>query len=140
MKPLRLVVDAFGPYAGRQVLDFAELRGRSFFLIHGLTGAGKTSLLDAMCFALFGQSTGSRIGRQLRSDHAEPTAETRVLFDFSLGTSLYRIERSPEFERAKKRGQGGVRQPPRAALLQGQASMLREPTHAAGDAGGNWQG
>src|SRR5690349_17130908 len=116
MKPLRLVIDAFGPYAGRQVLDFAELRGRSFFLIHGPTGAGKTSLLDAMCFALFGQSTGSRIGRQLRSDHAQPTAETRVLFDFALGKAVYRIERSPEFERAKRRGQGVVRQPPRATL------------------------
>jgi exonuclease SbcC len=58
MKPLRLEVHAFGPYAGRQVLDFGELAGRSFFLIHGQTGAGKTSILDAICFALYGQSSG----------------------------------------------------------------------------------
>src|SRR5690349_7373339 len=118
MKPLRLVVDAFGPYAGRQVLDFAELRGRSFFLIHGPTGAGKTSILDAMCFALYGESTGSRSGKQLRSDHAEPSAATCVMFEFSLGQAVYRIERSPEYERPKKRGQGVVRQPPKATLWQ----------------------
>ena len=58
MKPLKLTVRAFGPYPGEQVLDFAELKGRSFFLIHGPTGAGKTSILDAICFALYGQASG----------------------------------------------------------------------------------
>ena len=58
MKPLRLTVNAFGPYAREQAFDFADLKGRSFFLIHGPTGAGKTSVLDAMCFALYGQASG----------------------------------------------------------------------------------
>ncbi len=58
MKPLRLTMKAFGPYAGEESLDFANLKGRNFFLIHGPTGAGKTSILDAICFALFGDSSG----------------------------------------------------------------------------------
>ena len=84
MKPLRLEVHAFGPYAGTQVLDFTELRGRAFFLIHGQTGAGKTSLLDAICFALYGQTSGGsgssgRTPRQMRSDHANPATLTKVV-------------------------------------------------------------
>ena len=60
MKPLKLTVRAFGPYATEQVFDFAHLNGRSFFLIHGPTGAGKTSILDAICFALYGAVPGAR--------------------------------------------------------------------------------
>ena len=55
MRPIKLAVQAFGPYAAEQVFDFAALEGRSFFLIHGPTGAGKTSILDAICFALYGR-------------------------------------------------------------------------------------
>ncbi|HWE96406.1 MAG TPA: SMC family ATPase [Tepidisphaeraceae bacterium] len=117
MKPLRLTVRAFGPYAAEQIFDFSELRGRSFFLIHGPTGAGKTSILDAICFALYGESTGpGRQGRQLRSDHADPAASTEVIFDFRLGDDDYRAHRSPEYDRPRKRGEGTVRQPPKATL------------------------
>ena len=59
MRPIKLTVRAFGPYAGEQVFDFDALDGRSFFLIHGPTGAGKTSILDAICFALYGVASGS---------------------------------------------------------------------------------
>ncbi|MDB5303310.1 MAG: chromosome segregation protein, partial [Phycisphaerales bacterium] len=117
VKPLRLTLRAFGPYAGEQVFDFSELKGRSFFLIHGPTGAGKTSILDAICFALYGESTGpGRQGRQLRSDHADPAAATEVTFEFALGEDVYIALRSPEYERPKKRGEGTVRQPPKATL------------------------
>jgi DNA repair protein SbcC/Rad50 len=117
MKPLRLILHAFGPYAGEQVLDFADLRDRTFFLIHGATGAGKSSILDAMCFALYGESSaGIRAGRQLRSDHADAATATEVIFDFRLGDETYRVQRSPEYERPKKRGEGTIRQPPRATL------------------------
>jgi DNA repair protein SbcC/Rad50 len=117
MKPLRLTVQAFGPYAGEQVFDFADLRGRSFFLIHGPTGAGKTSVLDAICFALYGQTSGSlRSGRQMRSDHADAATLTRVVFEFAIGPDVYRVERQPEQERPKKRGTGTVVQDQEATL------------------------
>ena len=71
MRPLLLKMSAFGPYAGEQELDFSQLKGRSFFLIHGATGAGKTTILDAMCFALYGDTSGGlRDSRSMRSDHA----------------------------------------------------------------------
>lgn len=106
MKPLKLTVCAFGPYASEQVFDFADLNGRSFFLIHGPTGAGKTSILDAMCFALYGQASGSRAPRELRSDHADPKELTQVSFDFVIGPERYRIHRNPEQQRPRKRGLG----------------------------------
>ncbi|BAV33964.1 chromosome segregation protein SMC [Sulfuricaulis limicola] len=117
MKPLRLVMQAFGPYADRQEIDFRQLGGRSLFLIHGQTGAGKTSILDAICFALYGESSGSfREPRTLRSDHAPPDVPTEVVFDFSVGAERYRIKRTPEQERPRKKGEGMTRVPPEATL------------------------
>src|SRR5215468_5562187 len=105
MKPLRLILRAFGPYAGEQAFDFGSLQGRSFFLIHGPTGAGKTSILDAMCFALYGDTSGgSRDAERMRSDHARADAPTEVTFDFALGADLYRVRRSPRQPRPRKRG------------------------------------
>ena len=112
MRPLRVVMEAFGPFAGEQALDFAELRGKSFFLITGPTGSGKTTVLDAMSFALYGvtsggpESEGGRSGASMRSDHADPGLLTRVTFDFALGARRYRIVREPEQERPKQRGDG----------------------------------
>src|SRR5438067_7609226 len=107
MKPLKLTVQALGPYAGEQSFDFAELKGRSFFLIHGPTGAGKTSILDAMCFALYGQASGpGRAPRQMRSDHADLGTPTKVVFEFAVGPDHYRVERWPDQERPKQRGTG----------------------------------
>src|SRR5438132_13522322 len=104
MRPMRLQVRGFGAYAGEQAFDFAELGGRSFFLIHGPTGAGKTSILDAICFALYGQTSAAGAGRtakQMRSDHAAPSTLTRVVFDFSLRGESYRVIRIPEQERPR---------------------------------------
>ncbi|GBG56885.1 nuclease SbcCD subunit C [Sporomusaceae bacterium FL31] len=107
MRPLRLTISAFGPYAGVQQLDFADLKGRSFFLIHGPTGSGKTTILDAICFALYGDTSGtSRDAKSVRSDHAASQTPTEIEFDFSIGTAAYRIHRSPEQVRPKKRGDG----------------------------------
>ena len=117
MKPLKLTVRAFGPYATEQVFDFSRLGGRGFFLIHGPTGAGKTSILDAITFALYGQASGSLRGaKDLRSDHADPATPTEVQFDFSVGESFYRVRRSPEQLRPRKRGAGFATQPQDAAL------------------------
>jgi len=107
MRPLKLVMSAFGPYAGTQELDFRELGDRSFFLIHGPTGSGKTTILDAMCFALYGDTSGAqRDGRQMRSDHAGLPTVTEITFDFAIGADVYRIKRNPEQERPKRRGEG----------------------------------
>lgn len=107
MKPLRLLTRAFGPYAGQQVLDFRLLGARTLFLIHGPTGSGKTTILDAICFALYGECSGEeRDARRMRSDHAAPDMTTEVVFDFRLGEEDYRVYRRPEQDRPKKRGEG----------------------------------
>ena len=117
MRPLRLAMRAFGPYAGEQELDFTVLGAATCFLIHGPTGAGKTSILDAICFALYGEASGGeRDPRRLRSDYAEPGTLTEVEFDFRLGDQVYRVSRSPEQERPKARGSGTTTQQPKAHL------------------------
>jgi exonuclease SbcC len=107
MRPLKLTISAFGPFAGTQTIDFTELGERTFFLIHGPTGSGKTTVLDAICFALYGDTSGAeREGKQMRSDHADVNTVTEIAFDFTTGAESYRIKRSPEQERIKKRGEG----------------------------------
>ncbi|MBN1662794.1 MAG: SMC family ATPase [Deltaproteobacteria bacterium] len=117
MKPLALSMQAFGPYAAVQTLNFDALEGRQFFLIHGPTGAGKTTILDAVCFALYGASSGAeREGSAMRSDHADPATPTEVTFDFAVGQQAYRVRRRPKQERPKKRGGGTTTDEPQAAL------------------------
>lgn len=136
MKPLKLTMSAFGPYAGMQVIDFRELGGRSFFLIHGPTGSGKTTILDAMCFALYGESSGAlRDGRQMRSDHADLSAATELTFDFSVGAEVYRIKRNPEQERPRRRGAGTAVMKADAALWK-RTGLINEDEEGAVLAGG----
>lgn len=117
MKPLRLRMRAFGPYTDEQVLDFGQLGDRSFFLIHGPTGAGKSTILDAICFALYGETSGGeRHPSSMRSDHASPEVLTEVTFDFTLARSTYRVTRCPDQDRVRKRGGGTTRQRPTATL------------------------
>ena len=107
MKPIYLEMHAFGPYAGKQVIDFRTLETRNLFLIYGPTGAGKTTVLDAICYALYGDTSGSRrSGAHMRSEYASSQEPTSVCFIFSIGTKYYRVERQPEQEIAKKRGNG----------------------------------
>lgn len=117
MIPLRLVMHAFGPYAGEQIIDFQDLQDRKLFLIYGPTGAGKTTILDAMCYALYGDTSGDlRSGAHMRSEYASPKEATSVTFSFAMGTKYYRIDRSPEQEIAKKRGTGLKKEGAKAAL------------------------
>lgn len=117
MKPIRLKLCAFGPYAAEQVVDFRELRGRNFFLIHGPTGGGKTSLLDAICYALYGDTSDlDRTAEQMRSHLADPATATSVCFDFALGQKCYRVSRSPEQQRPKRRGGGTMSDAPKACI------------------------
>jgi exonuclease SbcC len=118
MKPIRLTLSAFGPYAAEQTVDFRELRGRSFFLIHGPTGGGKTSLLDAISYALYGDTSGhERTAEQMRSHLADPAMATSVCFDFVLGAKSYRVTRSPQQERPKRRGGGTMTEAPKASIF-----------------------
>ena len=107
MKPISLTIEAFGPYRDSVTLDFNELQNHSMFLISGPTGAGKTSILDAMVYALYGEPSGEvRKTDAIRSDFAEPDRMTRVDFSFAIGDARYRVERLPKQMVAKKRGTG----------------------------------
>ena len=119
MKPLYLEMNAFGPYAGRQVIDFQQLGDRNFFLIYGPTGAGKTTILDAICYALYDDTSGHiRSGAAMRSEYATPEQMTYVRVDFALGAKRSRVERQPEQTIAKKRGTGTKVEKASAALYE----------------------
>jgi len=117
MKPLSLTLQAFGPFAATETIDFSRLGEQAFFLIHGPTGAGKTTLLDAICFALYGDTSGGeRSAQAMRSANAAPGLRTEVALEFSLGDRRYRVTRSPTQERPKLRGEGTVTENARAQL------------------------
>lgn len=117
MRPLSLSMSAFGPFATTQTIDFTALGNNPLFLINGPTGAGKTSLLDGICFALYGKTTGNeREGSQMRCDMAANSLLTEVSFSFQLGSDSYRIRRVPEQDRAKKSGDGSTVQKSEAQL------------------------
>jgi len=129
MRPLRLTLDGFGPYAARQEVDFAALGPHRLFLICGPTGAGKTSLLDAICFALFGESSGDeRRPGHLRSLHAALDRPTEVTFDFAQAGRRWRIRRQPEWERPRQRGEGTMKQATRVALWEMSGDVAGPPT------------
>ncbi|MEZ5126634.1 MAG: SMC family ATPase [Thermoleophilia bacterium] len=117
MRPLALSMQAFGPYKTTETIDFAELGGNKLFLIHGETGAGKTSILDAIVFALYGDTSGGeRQASQMRCESAAPALPTEVVFDFALGARTFRIVRRPKQENAAQRGSGMVQKQAYAAM------------------------
>ncbi|POX40649.1 SMC family ATPase [Streptomyces sp. Ru73] len=117
MKLHKLTLAAFGPFGGVQTVDFDRLSGAGLFLLHGPTGAGKTSVLDAVCFALYGSVPGARPGGQsLRSALAAPGTATEVVLDLTVADRRLEITRRPEQPRAKKRGTGTTMEKPYSAL------------------------
>ena len=117
MKPLYMTISAFGPFAERTEISFEKLGGHGLFLISGDTGAGKTTIFDAVCFALFGEVSGSNRGvESIRSDFALPAAKTFVELTFSHQDKQYRVIRNPKYSRPKLRGDGMTEESADAAL------------------------
>lgn len=108
MRLHRLSITAFGPFGATQEVDFDALSSAGLFLLHGPTGAGKTSVLDAVCFALYGAVPGARQspGASLRSDHAPADLSTEVQLELTVGGRRLEVTRSPAQPRPKKRGDG----------------------------------
>ncbi|WEO98761.1 SMC family ATPase [Streptomyces sp. FXJ1.172] len=111
MRLHRLDITAFGPFGGSQSVDFDALSAAGLFLLHGPTGAGKTSVLDAVCYALYGavpgaRQSGSGQGMNLRSDHAEPGSRAEVRLDLTVAGRRLEVTRQPAWERRKLRGTG----------------------------------
>ena len=117
MRPLKLTIAGFGPYAGVQELDFERLGTGGLYLITGDTGAGKTTIFDAITFALFGEASGeNREPSMLRSKYARAEDPTFVELTFAYKDKQYTVRRNPEYERAKTRGTGTTRQSADAQL------------------------
>ena len=118
MRPIKLEMSAFGPYAGKEILNLDKLGTSGLYLITGSTGAGKTSIFDAIVYALYDEPSGDmRDGNNLRSKYASPNTETYVELTFSYGDKVYKVKRSPEYERPKTRGEGTTLQPAKAELI-----------------------
>ncbi|AXJ11330.1 AAA family ATPase [Arthrobacter sp. PM3] len=125
MRIHRLEISAFGPFAGTERIDFDRLSAHGLFLLNGATGAGKTSVLDAICFALYGSVPGARQdGKRLRSDHADPAAEPRVTCEFSAKGRHFEVSRAPAWEKPSARGKNGY-------TLQQANTLLRERVDGA---------
>ncbi|MCP3025916.1 AAA family ATPase [Halobacillus sp. A5] len=119
MRALYLTVKAFGPFKNKQTIDFSQLGSETIFLVTGPTGAGKTTIFDAMCFALYGKASGTdRDQDTLKSHFAGEEETTFVEFTFLLRGKQYRIERMPKQRQKKERGEGFKEEPTRAYLYQ----------------------
>ncbi|AYG03096.1 AAA family ATPase [Gryllotalpicola protaetiae] len=121
MRINRVTMAGFGPYRGEQTVDFDAFADDGIFLIGGKTGAGKSTILDAICFALYGSvpryegQTGA--ATKLRSDHCAPEDPSFVELEFTVGPDSYRLRRSPEYDRPKSRGDGFTTQKAEAELM-----------------------
>ena len=118
MRPLKLTMSAFGPYASAVEIDFTLFGRQGLYLISGDTGAGKTTIFDAITFALYGEPSGTnRDSGMFRSKYADAKTATFVRLTFEYGGKVYEIERNPAYERPKERGEGTTMQSANATLL-----------------------
>ncbi|UYQ78725.1 SMC family ATPase [Glutamicibacter sp. JL.03c] len=118
MRIHKLQIQAFGPFAGSEQIDFDELAEGGLFLLDGPTGAGKSSILDAICYALYGSLPGSRTGsRQIRSDHAPAEVAPEVTCELTIGDRRFEVTRSPAWMRPSKRGKNRTTEQKASSLL-----------------------
>lgn len=135
MRPVKLTMSAFGPYAGCEVVEFDKLGDRGLYLITGDTGAGKTTIFDAIVFALYGEASGdNRETAMFRSKYAKEDFPTFVEMEFLYRNELYIIRRNPEYIRKSKRGEGMTKQTADAFLRypngRGIVTKVKEVTKA----------
>ncbi|HSE07976.1 MAG TPA: SMC family ATPase [Nocardioidaceae bacterium] len=140
MRLHELTMTAFGPFDGVEQVDFDELSESGLFLLTGPTGAGKTTILDAVCFALYGSVPGVRGVKALKSQHAPEDARPEVVLDFSVRGRRFLVRRSPEWTRPKRRGEGTTTENARATLIETTtgdehllSSRAQEVGHLIGD-------
>ena len=110
MRILRLTMDAVGPFPGHEVIDFEAFSDAGRFLFSGPTGAGKSTIIDAIVFALYGKVSGGRDSSdsRIRSRYASEQAKTEVELIFSTSSGNYKVRRQPAYERVKKNGKGVI--------------------------------
>ena len=118
MRPLNLTISAFGPYAGVENVDFSMFGDNGLYLVTGDTGAGKTTVFDALTFALYGEASGdNRDAAMLRSKYADVNTPTYVELTFLYGDKVYKVKRNPEYLRPAKRGDGMTSEKAEAELI-----------------------
>ncbi len=132
MRPIKLTISAFGPYADKQVIDFEELNGRNIFVISGKTGAGKTTIFDAISYALYGEASGeSRETDSLRSHFADDYVETFVELEFELKGERYIVNRVPKQKKKKSRGEGFTEKSADATLTLPDGKVITKVTNVS---------
>ena len=125
MRPLKITRSAFGPYAGKVTLDMQKLGKSGIYLITGDTGAGKTTIFDAISYALYGEASGNyRENTTLRSKYASADTPTFVELEFEYNNEIYKINRNPEYPRLNKRGEGFTKQSANAELVMPDGSVI----------------
>lgn len=125
MRPLKITMSAFGPYAGEVTLDMQKLGKSGIYLITGDTGAGKTTIFDAISYALYGEASGNyRENTTLRSKYASADTPTFVELEFEYNNEIYKINRNPEYPRPNKRGEGFTKQSANAELVMPDGSVI----------------
>lgn len=125
MRPLKITMSAFGPYAGEVTLDMQKLGKSGIYLITGDTGAGKTTIFDAISYALYGEASGNyRENTTLRSKYASADTPTFVELEFEYNNEIYKINRNPEYPRPNKRGEGFTKQGANAELVMPDGSVI----------------
>ncbi len=130
MRPIKLTISAFGPYATKQVIDFEELKGRNIFVISGKTGAGKTTIFDAISYALYGEASGeARENDSLRSHFADDDVETFVELEFELKDEKYIVNRVPKQKKKKSRGEGYTEKSADATLTLPDGKVITKVTN-----------
>lgn len=131
MLPRKLTISAFGPYAASTTIDFAKLGRSGLYLITGNTGAGKTTIFDAIVYALYGEASGeNREPKMMRSKYASNEAETFVELEFEYAGRQYRVRRNPPYERLKLRGEGVILQSENVELQLPNSQILTKKNEA----------